>query len=103
MVGALFVLFLQSVAGVPAAPPAADSGPAAADSAQAAGAENATAQQQAGTAADERRRMRCRTETVLGSRLSRRVCLTQAEEDAWRQDSRDYLNRAQSQMPLSSQ
>ncbi len=46
--------------------------------------------------------MRCRTEAIVGSRLGRRVCMTQAEEDALRQDSRDYINRAQSQMPLNS-
>ena len=101
MLGVLFVSFLQAVAGPPSLPPAADQGPAAAASEQAAGGEDNSAQE-AGSAPNERRRMRCRTEAIVGSRLGRRVCMTQAEEDAWRQDSRDYINRAQSQMPLNS-
>ncbi len=97
MLGVLFVSFLQAVAGAPAAPPTADEGPAVAASERPADADNEIQQERADDAADERQRMRCRTEAIVGSRLGRRVCMTQAEEDAWRQDTRDFINRAQIQ------
>lgn len=97
MLGVLFVSFLQAVAGAPAAPSAADGAPAVAADERPAGADNELDQEHSDDAADERRRMRCRTEAIVGSRLGRRVCMTQAEEDAWRQDTRDFINRAQIQ------
>lgn len=97
MLGVLFVSFLQAVAGAPGTPTATDQAPAATAGEGTPDAANEAAQEQADDASNERRRMRCRTEAVVGSRLGRRVCMTQAEEDAWRQDTRDFINRAQIQ------
>ena len=45
--------------------------------------------------------MVCKREAVLGSRMKQRVCLTQAEWDARKADSRQELERSQSVKPLT--
>ena len=45
--------------------------------------------------------MVCKKESVLGSRMKQRVCLTQAQWDARRQDSRDEVERGQRARPLT--
>jgi len=41
----------------------------------------------------------CRREPVLGSRMKQRTCLTQAEWDARKNEARDAIERAQTNMP----
>ncbi|TPW06335.1 MAG: hypothetical protein FD124_1765 [Alphaproteobacteria bacterium] len=99
MIGVLFVSLFQAVAGAPSTPPTTDPAPASAPAAQAAAPGGVVAP--APNAKDARNQLRCRTQRVTGSRMGRRVCMTPAEEEAWRQDSRAYLERVQSQMPAT--
>jgi hypothetical protein len=46
------------------------------------------------------RQARCRREPIVGTRLARRVCTTEAEDRAMREDGRAMINRAQSQMTI---
>lgn len=97
MISVLFVSLFQAVVGAPAdlpAPPPAAAVAPGAPSAEAVGTPAPNA-----AAVAPRDQMHCRRETVTGSRFTRRVCLTKAEEDAWRTDSRRWLEHAQSQMP----
>ncbi|WP_296594828.1 hypothetical protein [Phenylobacterium sp.] len=41
----------------------------------------------------------CKRESVLGSRMKQRVCMTQADWDARRTSARDELDKAQTNMP----
>jgi hypothetical protein len=98
MLDLVFIALLQAVAGDPAAP---------ADPAQAA--PPATTEQPADQTsepaadADEGQdEVRCRREPVVGTRLSRRICTTAAQDQAMREDARNMVNRAQSQSPSRS-
>lgn len=98
MLDVLLVSFFQAVSGTPADLPAPPPAAAVAPGAPAAGAAGqATAPSSAPGAQAEP--LRCRTVAVTGSRFVRRVCMTKAEEDQWRTDSRRWLEHSQSQMP----
>ena len=43
----------------------------------------------------------CKKEAALGSRMKTRVCMTQAEWDQRKVDSRDEVEKSQSAKPLS--
>ena len=47
-------------------------------------------------------RVRCRSEVITGTRLTRRVCTTPAEDAAQEAEGRSFVNRLQSQNPLQS-
>lgn len=71
----LFVAMLQTVAGQPSATPNADL---------------ATAEQAVPDSVQRRRArdvVRCRNQTVTGSRMGSRVCLSQAEEEAMQRET----------------
>lgn len=42
----------------------------------------------------------CKREAVLGSRMKQRMCLTQADWDARKADSRAELEKAQTSLPM---
>lgn len=96
MISALFVVLFQTAAGQPAAPPAVPAAPAAATAT--APAETDSEQQARLAALQERQKLVCRNEVVLGSRMPKRVCRSAAEEAAATDDSRAWIDRAQSQM-----
>jgi hypothetical protein len=93
MLDLIFVALLQAAAGDPAVP--ADT-PTAAQTEETP-TEQVTVQQPA-PAEDER--VRCRREPVVGTRLSRRICTTAAQDRALADDARDMVNRAQGQMTV---
>jgi hypothetical protein len=84
MIDALFALVLQAAAGDPAEPAQT---PAPAQTEETASAQPAQAQ-------DERHRLRCRMETLTGSRMGTRVCRTRAEQDAQSSEGRRVLENA---------
>lgn len=45
-------------------------------------------------------RARCRQEAEIGTRMTRRVCLTPSQERQLRNDARTFTDRAQRQNPL---
>lgn len=45
--------------------------------------------------------MVCKKETVLGSRMKQRVCMTQADWDQRKNDARDDVEKSQSVKPLT--
>lgn len=97
MIDAVFVVLFQVAAGAPVAPPAPEAAPV--TEAQSAATETA-AQTQDQEAAERRRR--CRREASTGSRLPVARCSSASEDAAVENDSRSFLNRAQSQIPLNS-
>lgn len=78
------VLAAALMAAAPAAAPAAATGTEAPTKA-------------AKPAADE---MVCKKEAVVGSRLKSKVCMTQADWDRRKQDSKDELDAAQRNQPM---
>ncbi|MBW8812983.1 MAG: hypothetical protein JF588_06115 [Caulobacterales bacterium] len=84
------LLFAALMAGAPSADPAAAASPAA-----------AAAPAKAEKTSDPNKLV-CKKEPVLGSRMPTRTCMTQAEWDARKQDSRDQLDAAQRNIPLIS-
>jgi hypothetical protein len=83
MLGALMIFVGQVAAGAPADPPAAAPPPQ---------------QQEAADDADPARananRRRCRTETITGSRMGARVCLSEAELAAQEREARQLLENS---------
>jgi hypothetical protein len=96
MIGVLFVALFQAAAGQPApvAPPAAAPSEEAAPVNESDAARQARLQQ-----LRDRQKLVCRYETVLGSRLPVRRCTSAADDAAAGDDSRAWIDRAQSQMP----
>ncbi len=85
MIDFLFIALLQSVAGEPAQP--VEQAPATT--------EQPAEQQQAAPAEEPPERTRCRTERLVGSRMGQRVCTTEAQDRALREDARQSTDRAQ--------
>lgn len=84
MMDVLFVLLLQAAGGEPAQP-AEQPAPAQVEE---------TAPAQAAEPVGERQRLRCRMETLTGSRMGTRVCRTQAEQDAQSNEARRLLENS---------
>jgi hypothetical protein len=84
MMDVLFVLVLQAAGGEPAEP-AQPPAPAQVEE---------TAPAQTAESQNERHRLRCRMETLTGSRMGTRVCRTQAEQDAQSNEGRRLLENA---------
>jgi hypothetical protein len=84
MIDALFVLLLQAAGGEPAEP-AQPAAPAQTEE---------TAPAQAAEPQNERHRLRCRMETLTGSRMGTRVCRTRAEQDAQSAEGRRLLENS---------
>ena len=82
MLELLFISVYQTAAGAPADPPQQ---PQTEQSAE------ATESSEGLERIRERARRRCRVETVTGSRLGSRVCLSQAEGEALETEARDFL------------
>jgi GTP cyclohydrolase II len=95
MIHLVFIALLQAATTDPAvADPAAQTTPAAVQ-------QTTTAQtEEQAEAAPAAPRVRCRRERVTGSSLSRRVCTTEDQDEAMREDARNMVNRAQSQMTV---
>lgn len=98
MIGALFVVMFQAVAGPPVQPPAPTSAPPAA-AADTPAPETLTEREKRLREIRERQKLVCRYETVLGSRLPTRRCTSAADDAAEGADSRAWIDRVQSQMP----
>ena len=84
MIDALFVLLMQAAGGEPAE---AAQQPAPAQT-------ETTAPAQPAEAQDERNRLRCRMETLTGSRMGTRVCRTRAEQDRQSAEGRRLLENS---------
>ena len=84
MIDLIFVALMQAAAGDPTTPPAT--------AAQTAPAQQTT--QQTGAQAD-RHALRCHREPIIGTRISRRVCLSDAERQQIENDSREQLQQMQ--------
>jgi hypothetical protein len=85
MVDLIFVALLQAVSGDPAAP-----------------AENATQVAEAPAATQtEDEGIRCERRTIVGTRLSERVCTTAAQRREMEEYARSQINRGQSQLGVS--
>lgn len=95
MIATLFVMFFQVAAGDPAvaAPPPAPPAPAAE------AAIDPDSREARLKEIRERNKRVCRYEVELGSRLPKRLCRSAAQAQEATNDSRDWINRAQSQMP----
>lgn len=97
MIDVVLVALFQLAAGAPDAAPPTETAPV--TEAQPT-ATPAAAQSQDQEAVERRRR--CRREASTGSRLPMARCSSASEDAALQNDSRDMLNRAQSQIPLNS-
>lgn len=86
MIEFVFVALLQAVAGQPDT-----SGPAPASQ------EQTSAPSTAAPGGGEPERLRCRREPIIGTRLSRRICTTEAEDQMITDESRNMINRIQGQ------
>lgn len=87
----ILVALLQAVAGDPAQP--AETAQQTSE-APATAAQTEAAPQQTPSEAEP---VRCRREPIVGTRLSRRVCTTAAQDAAMREDARQMVNRGQMQ------
>jgi hypothetical protein len=99
MIDLLFVVLFQAAAGAPQAPnDAAATGTPPTQ-------QNAPASEQGAqpSQAQEKHQVRCRRQRVTGSRLGRVVCMTDEQREEISDESRDLVNRAQSQMGTSGQ
>lgn len=96
MIGALFVVMFQAVAGPPVQPPAPTAAPPVTSETPA---ETETEREARLREIRERQKLVCRNERVLGSRLPVRRCTSQADDTAANADSRAWIDRVQSQMP----
>jgi hypothetical protein len=96
MIGALLAMLFQTVAGAPApAPVATTPAPAAAEAVQ----ETETEREARLREIRERQKLVCRNERVIGSRLPVRRCTSAADDANETNDSRQWIDRVQSQMP----
>lgn len=96
MIGALFVVMFQAVAGPPVQPPAPTTAPPVVAETPPA---TETAQEARLRELRERQKLVCRNEAVLGSRLPVRRCTSAADDANAGSDSRAWIDRVQSQMP----
>ena len=94
MLDLIFIALMQAALGdpAPATDPAAQPSPAATQQP----ADQAGAQTSEQTPAADA--VRCRRERLSGSRLTERVCTTAAQDEELRDNARNMINRAQSQI-----
>ena len=97
MIGALFVVMFQAVLGPPVQPPAPTSAPPAA--ATPAPAETETQREARLREIQQKQKLVCRNEVTIGSRLPTRRCTSAADDATAQNDSRQWIDRVQSQMP----
>lgn len=98
MIGALCVVLFQAAAGAPApapAPNAAAPAPVAAE----APAETETEREARLREIHDRQKLVCRDVAVSGSRIPTRRCTSASDDAAERDNSRAWIDRAQTRMP----
>ncbi len=96
MLDLLFVSLMQAALGEPQQPAAAGSAPAV-EATEAA----APTEAEIEAAADEARRVRCRTQAYAGSRLGQRQCSSRADDERNRREMRQQLDQLQRPAPLA--
>ena len=92
MIGAVFVALFQAAAGQPAAAPPAQTAPAAQATPE-------TERDARLREIQERQKLVCRDERTIGSRIPTRRCRSAADVEAEKNDSRQWIDRAQTRMP----